>query len=159
MESRHGTGAGSSAAKDPMQVGNPADAAWKNIGKNPSVAQGDRPIRQGALPGLSWKDIPANAPAVQGVNPTFLPSDGHQNANFTQDMSYYWGVIWYLYSLQVATTFGAWRLGDCDATKLIDGAKTYNWGSPTYQGHGDPQYGDKIVAALKLVCCSKEFNL
>jgi hypothetical protein len=144
-------------------VGNPQDAAWKNIGKNPSTAMGARPIRQGGLTGYSWKDIPGvisndpNLPA--GVDPTFLPANGHNHGDFTKNMSYLWGVIWYLYQLQVATAWGAWRLGDCIPSKLIDGAKAYNWGSTTYQGEGVPDYDVKIKEALKMICCGSEFGL
>jgi hypothetical protein len=155
VESEHGHGSGSSASRDPMQVGNPQDTAWNNIGKNSSTSPGDRPIRQGSLTGYSWAQIPnvVNVSTLPyTIDPTFLPSDGHNNANFTQQMSYFWGIIWYFYSLQVATSIGAWSLGNCDPTNLISGAVQYN-------GGGDPNYGQKIKDALKMVCCSKYFNL
>lgn len=155
VESRHGHGSGFNPTRDPMQVANPSDAAWLNIGKNPSNALDQRPVRQGTLTGYSWKDIPNNAPAMTGVNPTFLPATGSNDPNFTKQMSYYWGVIWYFYSLQQVMPEGqrgAWRLGNCDTNLLINGAIQYN-------GGGDPNYGQKIRDALKLVCCSSLFGL
>lgn len=140
-----------------MQVGNPNDVAWQNIGINPSTAPNQRPIRQGSLQGYSWAQIPSVVkPLVSSlpysIDPTFLPSDGHNDPGFTKEMSYFWGIIWYFYSLQVATSLGAWALGNCDPTNLINGAIQYN-------GGGDPNYGQKIKDALKMVCCSSYFNL
>ncbi len=102
VESRHGHGTGNHANRDPMQVGNPNDSAWKNIGINDSNGLGDRPVRQGSLPGLSWKDIPANVNQIinptpppdppvlpYAIDPTFLPANGHQNNDFTKQMSYF----------------------------------------------------------------------
>ena len=168
VESRHGHGTGNHAARDPIQVGNPNDAAWKNIGINDSIALGDRPVRQGALPGVSWKNMPGDVNAVINpvpppdppvlpfeINPTFLPADGHNNASFTKEMSYFWGIIWYFYSLQQAMPAGqraAWRLGNCDPENLIAGAVRYN-------GGGDPDYEQKIKDALTLICCGDEFDL
>ena len=167
VESKHGTFDGPNhGARDPMQVGNPADIAWKNIGINPSNLQADRPVREAALPGMSWKDIPGNVDSIINpipppnppvlpfqIDPTFHPVDGHDNANFTQQMSYFWGVIWYFYSIQTAAApASAWKLGKCVPANLIKGAVMYN-------GGGDTNYETKIKSALGLSCCAKNFNL
>lgn len=152
-----------------MQVGNPADDAWKNIGINPSSALGDRPVRQGALTGLSWKQIPENVDEIINpdpppdppvlpytIDPTFLPTNGHQNGNFTKEMSYFWGIIWYFYSLQQVMPVGqraAWRLGNCDPALLIDGAVKYNGGGNLLN------YRAEIEDALQMICCGDAFNL
>lgn len=167
-ESRHGHGAGATAARDPMQVGNPMDSAWKNIGINPETAFDKRPVRQGVLTGLSWKQIPADVNGIINptpapnppvltytINPLFHPNDGHQNASFTKEMSYFWGIIWYFYSLQQVMPPGevaAWRLGNCKPKLLIDGAEKYN-------GGGDTNYVNVIKDGLKKSCCNEKFNL
>ncbi|MBX3410573.1 MAG: hypothetical protein KF859_11890 [Phycisphaeraceae bacterium] len=153
IESRYGTGAGKTADTDPMQVGNPIDAACKNIGKNPSTEKGMRPIRRGTAPGISWKDMPTKAtdgggggdrdgPGKQGpVLPLPYPSTGHDDPSFDPNTSYFWGTIWYMYSYQAQTGKGAHNICNGSNKDLIDGAVKYN-------GGGDEHYGNKVRAAL-----------
>jgi len=61
-------------------------------------------------------------------------------------MSYFWGVIWYFYSIQSSeASSAAWKLGDCDPANLIAGAVKYN-------GGGDPNYETKTRSRQHLDC-------
>ncbi|MGI9015134.1 MAG: hypothetical protein ACR2GY_12935 [Phycisphaerales bacterium] len=67
-------------------------------------------------------------------------------------MSYFWGIIWYFYSLQGSSGLGAWRAGDCEPLNLLAGSDKYN-------GGGDIHYRQKIEAALILIGCGLAFGL
>lgn len=169
VESRHGCGTGNFPERDPMQIGNPNDSGWENIGNNPSTDPGERPIREGVLPGLSWEDIPGDVDRIingppppedpvlpYNIDPTFLPDDGHKDEDFTKEMSYFWGIIWYLYSLQVGSELGAWKIGNCEPANLMKGVE---WWGPRETPRQIQEYRQKIEEALCLIGCGDAFNL
>ncbi len=170
-ESRYGKGSGNQPARDPMQVGNPGDVAWQNIGVNTSSAPGNRLVRQGALPGMSWAQTAVNVNSIINgppapsppklpftIDPLLHPSNGHNSPQFTKEMSYFWGTAWFLYGLQQVAPAGkraAWRFGDCDPGVLFKAARHYNG---TGAGAGDQEYARKLKEAMKRSCCWSKFE-
>lgn len=117
VESKHGCGGGNHPERDPMQVGNPGDVGWQNIGVNPSTDPDKRPIREGQLPGLSWQQIspdvdgiinpttPSNPPALPyPVNPLFASCVGPSGSRIHQRNELLLGN--HLVFLLVARVFG-----------------------------------------------------
>ena len=92
VESQHGTGAGASAAVDPMQCANPGDSWWKEL-TNCAGPQ-DRFVGGTGKPNYNACELPAKAAA----DPSFPTqaylsvlgdqTAGHNDANFNQVMSY-----------------------------------------------------------------------
>jgi hypothetical protein len=159
VESKHGTAGANHPGRDPMQVGNPADPAWAHISNQPDLVKGGqlgpRPIRRGDRPGVGWADLPAavaREPMLpNGIDPTNLPRAGHRDPKFDQNMSVFWGILWYLYTMnqQDKTPNGpraAWNCQDCSWDHLTQGAVDYN-------GEGNPNYRQEIEEALRLSGC------
>jgi hypothetical protein len=66
-------------------------------------------------------------------------------------MSYAWGTIYLVHKINTHPDLGGsartYKCGDCSMGRMQKGAVAYN-------GGGDPQYGKKIAAALKLSGCT-----
>ena len=149
VESRHGTGAGNQPARDPMQAGNPADAWWRSLTRQ--LGHGDR-IIGGPNRGQWWCDeIVAVAeadpafPAAAKISRLQDRAHGHDDPNFTAQMSVYWGVLYLIHRANTHDGLGTgrrtYKCGDGSRARLVDGAVRYN-------GGGDPRYRRKIEAAL-----------
>lgn len=136
VESQHGTAGENQPERDPMQGGNPRDKWWQGIqgqGKQDRIIGG---------PGKDqwWlKELP-------GVTKHPALPKGHDDPNFTPDMSYFWGVLGFIHKSNNGAKGGGrtYRCGDCSWDQLIDGATAYN-------GGGDKRYRQKILDALKTI--------
>lgn len=170
VESQHGTGSGNHPAKDPMQTGNPNDKWWREltgqIEDDPETekvdeSKGNRFIGGPKAPNY-WggeiaekikkaakkAKIPGKAYDITGTLAD--KTDGHKDANFNADMSYFWGTLYLLHMVRDEKFYRC----DCESLEtLIKKATDYN-------GGGDPDYGDKLKEACKLVteekCKEKE---
>ena len=148
VESKHGKVGPNFPNKDPFQSGNPKDFAWMAIsqvgkGKNEATL-----VREGRnRPKVGWSDLPqalakpvADATNMGGIDPTFIPLEGHKNNEFTPQMSLFWSMMWYFKSMNQSDAtpkspkIGDWNCGDCSWDRLIDGADRYN-------GHGAENVG------------------
>lgn len=154
VESRHGTGAGGSAAVDPMQCGNPGDKWWQEV-----TGQGKKFSR--FIGGPNAKNYDANELADAAAKEATFPASakltalndatkGHKDAKYNATMSYYWAVPYIAHRTNTRTpTPGhtqVYKFDDCTMNRLVDGAVAYN-------GGGDPQYRTKIEDAIKLIGC------
>lgn len=146
VESRHGTGTGSSPAVDPMQCSNPADAWWPQvIGKGTMF---DRYVG-----GPSAKNYHANElaaavtldavwPAKAKLDELVDRSKGHRDAKFNNIMGFHWAVphlFWKINAKAGGRPF--YRFDNVTRLELLDGADEYN-------GGGDPAYRSKVDQAL-----------
>lgn len=162
VESVDGKGDGNFPARDPLQCGNPGDGHTKCItGETPLL----RPVRRGRLPSLGphYSDVPGSLsrPGFDNgecgvpdryADPNYrYPGKGHQDPAFTEQDSYFWGILWYFMRTnqrdQLDGNRAAWNIRDCSWNHLIDGAEAYN-------GGGDADYRRKIEEALDSIeCC------
>jgi hypothetical protein len=155
VESRHGTGAGASAASDPMQCGNPNDSWWKEL--TGQVAKPSRFIGGPDAKNYNANELPAAAalqatfPAPAKLSGLKNAKKGHDDPNFNPTMSYYWAVVYFAHRTNTRQpTPGhaqVYKFDDCTLDRLVNGAVEYN-------GGGDPKYRQKIEAALKLIGCT-----
>jgi hypothetical protein len=147
VESKHGHGGGSSAV-DPMQCGNPGDSWWKTI--TGQSGKGDRFVRGPGLSNLDAKDLPAEAakdaafPAGAKMSSLTKPTDGHNDAKFSNVTSFFWGVPYLIHRTNTTAGDKTFQCVDLNDTRLINGAVAYN-------GGGDPNYRMKIEKALALI--------
>jgi hypothetical protein len=145
VESRHGTGAGRSAAVDPMQCAHPQDAWWREI--TAQVAQFSYFDRNLGLKDVYSRALPGEAEAAtgwpNGVRLDVLddPLNGHRDAHFDARFSYYWGVPWLIHRINRHPVH---LCKDFSRKALIKGAVSYN-------GGGDANYSTKIEDALELI--------
>ncbi|MEW5988632.1 MAG: hypothetical protein AB1791_18550 [Chloroflexota bacterium] len=170
VESHHGTLGRNQPKRDPMQSGNPGDAWWKELtgkgkGKGNRFITAPRTGRKnywgpelpGAvepvpdadfdIPAIPWTDEQVEwvRQQLDGHTPVPLPGEGHNSADFTPWMSYFWGVIYLLHCI-----FGSgYKLEDCSCKNLIEKAVSYN-------GGGDPKYEDKLNEAEKDINCCED---
>ncbi|MCU1226624.1 MAG: hypothetical protein JWQ42_4717 [Edaphobacter sp.] len=135
VESQHGTAGQNQPGRDPMQSGNPRDKWWQAV----QGQGGDRIIGGPGKENWNVGDLP-------GATRHPAPPKGHDDPNFTPDMSYFWGVLGFIHKTNTGPKGGGrtYRCGDCSWDQLIDGAIKYN-------GGGDPNYGQKIKDALKMI--------
>jgi RHS repeat-associated protein len=156
VESRHGAGAGKSASRDPMQVGDLRNPAWATI---TAGAYNIRPRRRDPCPGVGWPEISVNSDMHGAIDrelgsrdrerfcprpPRRLPTQGNLSSRWTSEMSYFWGIGWVIYQHQLVNGGGgAWSICSANLSNAawIDLAIAYN-------GGGDPEYGRKIRAYL-----------
>ena len=163
IESRHGNGTGNFPSRDPMQVGNTGDPAWRTIiGKQEST----RPFREGKLGRTEWKDIYKVMKKDYGINGNIIPAPstmpkGHKDKRFNPDNSYFWGIGWYMYQAnQVAGDYikgnkkSAWCFNGCELNDMIKRAAYYN-GKPGSGKEGDVDYSQKIKNAVNMIGCGK----
>jgi len=150
VESQHGTGAGTSASVDPMQCANPGDVWWKEL-TDCSKSQ-DRFVGGTGKPNYNACELPAKAAA----DSTFPPgaslsllndqTTGHNDPNFSQNMSYCWGVPFLIHKINTTTGDPTYQCQELDRARLVAGAVAYN-------GGGDPNYETKINAAIDMIGC------
>jgi len=148
VESQHGHGSGTSAATDPMQCGNPADAWWREI--TGQSGNGDRIIRGPKLTSL-WANQLKDAakadpsfPAEAKLESLDKPVNGHNDPNFGRAMSFYWAIPYLIHRTNTTADDKTYQCGDLSDARLIEGAVAYN-------GGGDPDYREKIKHALALI--------
>lgn len=143
VESKHGSGSGNQAAKDPMQTGNPGDHWWKEL--TGQSGNGSRFILGPGKNNFWAKELSAAAENV----PTFPDSGkigklanksvGHGDPAFNAILSYYWGIAYLIHKVNTSVTDGkTYQCDDCLMERMIDGAVGYN-------GGGDSQYRKKIT--------------
>lgn len=150
VESRHGTGQGSSAAADPMQCGHPADSWWREL--TDCRIQQDRFVGGPGRPNYDACQLPAAAASSAGFPDAAKlatlqdPRQGHSNRAFGQTMSYYWGVPILIHKTNTGAGDRTYQCGDLGRDRLIDGAVAYN-------GGGVADYQARIEAALALSGC------
>lgn len=151
VESRHGTGTGGSAAKDPMQCGNPADAWWKELNGAPGT--GSRLVGGAGSGNYYASDLPAAAelapgfPAGAAMSLLANPCHGHQDPKFASSTSFVWGVVYLIHRCNTSPNVSNGRTfacGDLGRLRLIGGAVNYN-------GGGVSDYESRIEAALRLI--------
>jgi uncharacterized protein RhaS with RHS repeats len=136
VESQHGTAGANQPGRDPMQSGNPRDAWWGSLTGNEN---NDR-IIGGPGKGNWWlQELP-------GATGKPAPAGGHDDASFTPDMSYMWGVLAFIQKMNMNGNNGdrTYKCGDCSDERLFKGALDYN-------GGGDPNYGEKLKKALAAI--------
>src|ERR1700727_31959 len=101
VESRHGTGAGSSASADPMQCANPSDSWWREL--TDCTRPQDRFVGGTGKANYNACELPDKAAADSTFPPEAKlsnlsdPASGHDDANFRSAgklpfMSYGWGI-------------------------------------------------------------------
>ncbi|WP_216847066.1 hypothetical protein [Granulicella sp. L60] len=150
VESQHGTGAGASASVDPMQCANKADAWWKEL-TDCSQPQ-DRFVGGVGKPNYNACELPPKADAdatfPSGANVSTLndPTAGHEDANFTQIMSYCWAIPLLIQKINTTAGDPTYQCQKLDRPRLVAGAVAYN-------GGGDPNYETKVNAALDMIGC------
>jgi hypothetical protein len=153
VESKHGSFDGANqGARDPMQTGHPADAWWKEL--NGNAPQFSRFVGGPGAANFDSNELPPAVAASGSAPPAALfstlanPAQGHNDARFNPEMSYFWGVVWLVHRANTApgTEMRFFKCGDCSRTRLIVGAIRYN-------GGGDPDYEAKIGDALALSGC------
>lgn len=149
VESRHGTGTRASSTVDPMQCANPRDAWWIEL--TDCSGRQDRFVRG---PGLAPNYNAGELPNAVASNPSF-PVDaslsklssrkaGHDNAGFSQTMSYVWGVPFLIYKINKTAGDSAFQCKDLSRDRLVDGAVAYN-------GSGDPRYREKVTSTIDMI--------
>jgi len=150
VESQHGTGAGASAAVDPMQCANPADTWWREL--TDCTVQQDRFVGGVGKPNFNACELPAKA-AADGTFPAqahlSLLNDqttGHNDGNFNQTMSYCWGVPILIHKINTTAGDPTYQCGPLTRSRIVAGAVAYN-------GGGDPGYETKINNALDMIGC------
>lgn len=155
VESKHGTAGINQPQRDPMQVGNPNDIAWKQF--TGQISQGDRFIRGPGLSPNYWaEDLPdatkneARFPNQAELSTLTNMNNGHNDTNFNAVMSYYWGIGFLIQKINTESSLGddrrTYKSGDCSTQRMKKGAVAYN-------GGGDTQYENKIAEALDLINC------
>src|SRR5262249_38253109 len=92
-----------------------------------------------------------NAVAAAGTAPSGVllsvlgdRTQGHNDSGFGPALSYFWGIVWLIHRTNTDSSISNgkfYKCGDSSTQRLLQGAVDYN-------GGGDPQYGDKINAAL-----------
>jgi len=150
VESRHGTGSGSTKPKvDPMQCGNPNDPWWQELTGQTDAA--DRFIRGGdGTTNLNADELPDAAASTNGFEPKAnlnkLGADvnkGHNSAGFAVEHSYYWALPILIHKTNTKAGDKTYQCGGLSRGRLVDGAVRYN-------GTGDDDYETKIGNALDL---------
>lgn len=154
VESQHGTGAGTSAAADPMQCGNPKDKWWKEL--TGQVTPVSRFIGGPTAKNYDANELPAavakqtNFPADAKLSVLGAVNKGHDDPKFNATMSYNWAIIYFAHRTNTRKpTPGhaqVFKFDDCTMSRLVDGAVEYN-------GGGDKMYRMKVEAAIKLIGC------
>ena len=149
VESRHGTGSGSTKPKvDPMQCGNPNDSWWKELTGQTDSA--DRFIRGGGITNLDADELPDAAASATGFEPkaklSKLGADlnkGHNAAGFAIEHSYYWALPILIHKTNTKAGDKTYQCGGLTRVRLVTGAVRYN-------GTGDADYETNIGDALDL---------
>ncbi len=153
VESRHGTGAGpGQAARDPMQCGNPGDVWWQELSGQIDHNHVDYLARwNGQSASLVAADKLADAakaaigfPSAAALDLLADDTNGHNDSSFGPTHSFVWGIPYFLHRMNRAQQDKTYDCGDLSRDRMVTGAVQYN-------GGGDPHYGTKIDAALKLV--------
>lgn len=151
VESRHGTGTGNFPARDPVQCGNPADAWWRQV-----VAQGSPvPNRERFVTGPGganyYAEELAAAVEAQGTFPAAAKlghlankANGHRDANFNSNTSFFWGVPFLIQKINKIPSGATYKCADASKTRMIDGAEKYN-------GGGVDDYRAQIEAAWTMI--------
>jgi len=148
VESRHGTGTGNYPDRDPMQCGNPRDAWWRQLAG--LAGNGDRFVGGPGAKNYWAKELPDAAsanqtlPAAAKLSSLANVEQGHRDAAFNPTMSLYWALPHLIWKTNVPKGRKAYQCSAVLRDELIDGATAYN-------GGGDPDYRDKIDAALTMV--------
>jgi hypothetical protein len=150
VESQHGTGTGVHPAEDPVQCANPGDSWWTEL-IDPS-AQNDRFVGgpgksnywAGQLPAAAAAD--GNFPAAAKLSGLGDETNGHNDAAFNPDMSYYWGVPILIHKINSKASGATFKCGSLDRDDLIAGAVAYN-------GGGVSDYEDRIRKTLDVIGC------
>ena len=148
VESKHGSAGANFPARDPMQCGNPADIWWKTlIGGFPKT---ERFVGGPAAKNYWAEELPKAAAATAGFPATATvshlgdPANGHKDAKFNSNTSFYWGVPFLIHKINKPPSAATYKCDTATKTRMIDGAVAYN-------GGGDPKYREKIEAAWKLI--------
>lgn|GEM_PF-5177212 len=173
-ESLHGTGTGNQPARDPMQIGNPADAGWKAL--KGVAAQPEKPYREGDLKGVpDFKDVPGRIDEdAKGIECDKVPdskavgeisnipaNSGHKDQRFTKELSYFWGILWLIQKVNndrrnadctiPNNVRSTWNFQCCSWDDLIHGA-AYGYNAKPGK---EEDYKTKITNALEKSCCRK----
>jgi uncharacterized protein RhaS with RHS repeats len=138
VESQHGTAGAQQPGSDPIQSGNPNDTWWQTLLGN--KGNGDRFIG-GPNVGKWW------ASELPGATGYPVPKNGHNDAAFNADLSYFWGVP-YLIHLINKHNGKTYTCGKCDLNQMLEDAAAYNGQG---RGAGDPEYLNKLKQAVKLI--------
>jgi hypothetical protein len=83
-----------------------------------------------------------------------IGESGHQSGRFAKDDSFFWGILWLLYSVnqsQPGPTRAAWNMRDCSWDHLLGGVVYYNHDPINRPDEGDPAYGEKIRCTLEKI--------
>lgn len=151
VESQHGTGTGpGQAARDPMQCGNPNDVWWRELtgqvdqvdylarwnGQSASVVAADK-LADAAKAAIGF-------PISASLDLLGDDTNGHNDVAFSPVHSFVWGIPYLLHRMNTAQGDRTYDCGDLARDRLVTGAVKYN-------GGGDPNYGTKIDAALRLI--------
>lgn len=153
VESQHGSGAGVTASRDPMQCGNPKDAWYLQLAG--TATQFDRFVRGGkGSKNYNSDELPSAVEVQKGWNTAASISNlddvnlGHGSSTsdngFDQVISYYWAVPHLIWDIN-AKSGGrpAYNCGNVTRNELKSGCVEYN-------GCGDPKYLEKINDAYGL---------
>jgi hypothetical protein len=153
VESQHGTVAGQTHGDtDPMQCGNPGDTFWQElIG---AASQFSRFVGGPGAGNFNTNELPAAVAGSGSAPPLVLLSvlgdqtQGHNDGAFNPTLSYFWGIVWLIHRANTAsgTSGKFYKCDDSSRARLVTGAINYN-------GGGDPNYGQKINAALDASGC------
>jgi hypothetical protein len=153
VESKHGTVGVNQAQKDPIQVGNPGDSAWKQF--SGQVVNKDRFVGGPGAANYYANELPSAVENLVGfplngkLTSLVSKNDGHKDSNFNSTMSYYWGIAFLIHKINTKVVDGrTYKCGDCSVERMKNGAVAYN-------GRGDSTYKVKLEDALALIKCMK----
>lgn len=145
-ETRHGSNTANRGDLDPMQMAHPADAWWKSLTKQASAFErfvggpNAKNYWSHELPLKAKSGIPTEAD-VSGID----KAKGHDDANFTPAMSFYFGVPYLLHRINGDPVY---KCGELARDALFEGAVRYN-GNPTVE----PDYRKRLKENLDQTRC------
>jgi hypothetical protein len=151
VESKHGTAGANFPARDPMQCGNPADVWWQQLIALGSPVPGRERFVTGPGGSNYWaEELPgavapiATFPDQAEVGHLADKRNGHRDARFNPQTSFYWGVPFLIQKINKIPSGATYKCDDASRERMINGAVAYN-------GGGDPNYRRKIEEAWELI--------